>query len=309
MVQQKGLWVLILCVLTLFSCSDSTTSLPNDTGKISTSLDLEKPERRGRSSGGGSRRRSRSSGGQDSQPNEPVPVCDRTEAIKLAILEKLKELECSEITIGQLTDNSLHLLNRELTELKVGDFDGFVSLELLYLQDNDLEGTLPEKLFRGLTVLRELYISGNLLTNLPQRLFNGLETLEFLGLSDNRLNALHRDIFDGLVNLEWLNLENNQLKTLPPGLFDELTSLQRLYLTGNQLKTLPPGLFDELTSLTRLYIYDNDLETLPEGLFNNLTNLQTLYIHGNEFSEGEKERIKGELEAAGLDLEVLDLTI
>ena len=196
-------------------------------------------------------------------------VCERTEEVRDKLLELVQADHptitlCSEVTATHLDGitGTLDLSNETITALSLGDFEGLINLQTLWI-DNNQFATLPEDIFDGLTNLQTLWVNDNQITTLPE------------------------DIFDGLTNLVTLLLHNNQFTTLPEDIFDGLTNLQTLYLYDNdQLTTLPEDIFDGLTNLQTLWMHDNDqLTTLPEDIFDGLVSLQTLSLNGNELTE------------------------
>ena len=162
-------------------------------------------------------------------------ICDRTEAVKKIILEKIGKQDCSKVTdkdlktIISLDFGGSSITNLFLPELKVGDFS-------------------------GLTSLQELDISDNFLSKLPKGIFSGLTSLRKLSCSRNDLNILQEDVFSGLTSLQELNLSGNYFSSedLPKGIFLGLTSLRNLDLSVCQLEDLPEGMLSGLTSLQRL---------------------------------------------------------
>ena len=183
------------------------------------------------------------------KPVAHMSICDRTAAVMDAILSRISATnDCSEVTSTQLASitDTLDLSSQNIASLKVGDFDGLISLNALNLGQNALS-TLPDGIFDELTSLTELVLQSNHLRSLPH------------------------GIFDEMSLLNRLELSNNALSTLPDGVFDELASLAKLILAANDLTTLPRGIFDELTSLTWLSLGANDLSALPDGILDELT--------------------------------------
>ena len=210
-------------------------------------------------------------------------ICDRTAVVMNAILSKIPGTnDCAEVTSTQLAaiTGTLSLNSKNISSLKVGDFDGLISLASLNLWRNNL-ATLPEDIFDELTSLTSLDLSENALVTLPDSIFDELSSLDVLGLGKNDLVTLPDSIFDELSSLEGLYLNGNDLVTLPDGIFDALTSLRVLDLERNYLATLPDGIFDELTSLDVLGLGGNDLHTLPGGIFDELSSLGGLILYAN----------------------------
>ena len=171
-------------------------------------------------------------------------VCDRTAAVRDAIVRGLRTDDCSAPDGQTLAGlSSLRVEAREsggdtgngavLGELRPGDLSHLSGLEWLSLQDYRL-GTLPPRAFSDLSSLEVLNLSGNLIADLPPGVFSGLRRLEWLALVDNRLQALPPGVFGDLAGLQELYLQDNELSTLPPGALTGLRSLEQLALGGNQ---------------------------------------------------------------------------
>ena len=106
----------------------------------------------------------------------------------------------------------------------------------LDLSGKRLSGTLPR--LGGLTSLRKVYLNNNQLTGpIPEKLFEGLTSLEWVWLHDNQLSGeIPEKLFEGLTSLENVFLSNNQLTgSIPEKLFEGLTSLRYVQLVDNQL--------------------------------------------------------------------------
>ncbi len=176
---------------------------------------------------------------------------------------------------------SLHLNNKELTDL-IGfdEIPGITALEELRLDDNKLT-TLTENIFHGLTHLMLLELTHNELATLPENIFHGLTSLRWLFLANNQFSELPENIFGGLNELEDLNLYNNHLTTLPANIFHDLHALKRLHLEVNQLAALPNNIFHGLVSLETLNLNGNQLTTFQENTFYDLTALRDLSLWNN----------------------------
>ena len=163
-----------------------------------------------------------------------ISICGRTAQVKQAILTKLKKANCSQVIRKELEAILvLFLYDKQITTLKLGDFEGLTSLQRLYLYTNQLT-SLPEGLFQGLTSLQELDLDNNQFISLPGGLFQGLISLQNLDLDLNELTSLPEGLFQGLTSLQELDLGYNKLTSLPEGLFQGLTSLQELDLGYNK---------------------------------------------------------------------------
>ncbi len=171
-------------------------------------------------------------------------VCDRTAAVRDAIVRGLRADDCAAPDGPALAElRTLTIRPREpglaagtgtvLGELRPADLSALSGLEWLSLQGYRLEA-LPRGAFAGLSSLEVLNLAGNLLADLPPGVFAGLRRLEWLSLVDNRLQALPAGVFGDLAGLRELFLQDNELRALPPGALKGLRSLERLSLGGNE---------------------------------------------------------------------------
>ena len=171
-------------------------------------------------------------------------VCDRTAAVRDAIVRGLRADDCSAPDGQALAElRSLRIRPREpgleagtgavRGELRAADLSALSGLEWLSLQDYRL-GDLPPGAFSDLSSLEVLNLAGNLIVDLPPGVFAGLRRLEWLSLVDNRLRALPAGVFGELAGLRELFLQDNELSSLPPGALAGLRSLERLSLGGNE---------------------------------------------------------------------------
>ena len=232
-------------------------------------------------------------------PASPTPsVCDRTPAIRDAIVAARGNRACATITSAQLATIKYlghNGITDTITALQAADFAGLTGLTYLNLSgtvtypngvrtSNGKLSVLPVGVFDELTALTFLGLSDNDLSVLPVGVFDELTALTTLNLYGNDLSVLPVDVFDGLIALTHLNLYGNELSSLPVGVFDGLTALRDMHLSGNELSSLPVGVFDGLTALTTLHLQYNELSSLPVGVFDELTALTTLSLYGNELS-------------------------
>ncbi|MDE2662283.1 MAG: hypothetical protein OXI39_04695 [Gemmatimonadota bacterium] len=171
-------------------------------------------------------------------------VCDRTAAVRDAIVRGLRADDCSAPDGQALAElRSLRIRPREPGleggtgvppgRLRPADLSALSGLEWLSLQDYRL-GALPPGAFADLSSLEVLNLAGNLIADLPPGVFAGLRRLEWLSLVDNRLGTLPAGVFGDLAGLRELFLQDNELRALPPGALTGLRSLERLTLGGNE---------------------------------------------------------------------------
>ncbi len=96
------------------------------------------------------------------RPTGFTPVSERTPQVRDAIVSAVPGVHVAEdVTSAHLaTITNLNLRNRDISELKSGDFSGLSALKNLNLRDNHLT-RLPDGIFNGLTALQKLRLDGN----------------------------------------------------------------------------------------------------------------------------------------------------
>ena len=211
-----------------------------------------------------------------------LPTSDRTQQVRGAIVAAVPGVSnAADVTEAHLaTITSLVLMNKNITSLKVGDFDGLINLKDLRLNGNALTA-LPSDIFDELKNLEILSLQRNALTALPSGIFDELKNLKEIFLARNTFTTLPSGVFDELKKLELCYVGNNILTSLPSGIFDELKSLQVLGLSDNALTSLPSGVFDELKNLKKIALSRNVLTSLPSGVFDELKKLEEIFLSGN----------------------------
>uniref|UniRef100_A0A8I6XJP1 Leucine-rich repeat-containing N-terminal plant-type domain-containing protein n=1 Tax=Hordeum vulgare subsp. vulgare TaxID=112509 RepID=A0A8I6XJP1_HORVV len=184
-----------------------------------------------------------------------------------------------------------------------------VSLEVLDLNDNNLNGSLPSTAVENLRNLRQLKMSGNRFNgNLPESLFS-LPYLKILDLSTNNFaghipvssssGPISLEVLDlsgnglggtlpvrAFENIRNLNLGNNLFSGSLPGSIFALPYLKFLDLSYNNFEgSFPINFSSEPVPLEVLCLNDNSMSgALPtEQAFENLQNLRELYLSSNQF--------------------------
>ena len=158
-------------------------------------------------------------------------VCDRTPAVRRALMEATDARGCEEPAPADLRlVRTLDLSGARLSALATEDLGGLSGLRTLNLSNNALTGLppLPEA-----TRLEHLLLSGNALESAPLAALPAPERLRSLSLSNNALADIPPDAFAPVPGLRSLRLDGNQLRTLPNGLFAGLSSLRLLRLDDN----------------------------------------------------------------------------
>jgi Leucine-rich repeat (LRR) protein len=155
----------------------------------------------------------------------------------------------------------------------------------LLLPDNGLRGVLPPELAM-LSELRNIDLSGNLLTGTITATFGGLEKLEVLDLGRNFLQGLVPTEL-GMLSNNLLNLllwENQLQGPIPSHLGQLHDSLLALGLSRNLLTGTISTELGALTRLERLWLFQNKLSgSIPEEL-SRCRSLQTLDIASNKLT-------------------------
>ena len=145
---------------------------------------------------------------------DAVDICDRTEAVRDALLDQVDAVSCEFVPANGLAAvEELNLAWEKISSLGADDFDNLGGLVDLVLKYNDLT-TLPVSVFGGLDSLSRLVLEQNKLTTLPVGVFGGLDSLRDLVLEVNDFTTLPEGIFDGLDGLTLLDLCGNPLESL-----------------------------------------------------------------------------------------------
>ena len=99
---------------------------------------------------------------------EVTPVADRTPAVRDAIVKAIDGVDAAaDVTAEQLVSiTALNLRNKDISELKAGDFSGLTGLVDLNLYGNKLS-ELPAGIFEGLTSLTTIRLGGNSVNPMP----------------------------------------------------------------------------------------------------------------------------------------------
>nr|XP_046236662.1 extracellular matrix protein 2 [Scatophagus argus] len=177
---------------------------------------------------------------------------------------------------------SLSLEGNNISSIPAEAFNGIPNLEWINLKKNKLTSAgIDAKAFKGLKMLRRLYLDGNLLEAAPSDL---PPTLQELKISENRLRGIYKNSFQDLSSLVILELEGNLLSegNVDPLAFAPLIQLSYLRLGRNHFRTIPQGL---PKSLLELYLENNLIEEISETVFNQTQNLNVVSLRHNRLDE------------------------
>ena len=191
----------------------------------------------------------------------------------------------------------LHLTNNDLEGPLPDELFKLVNLEELFLNYNHFTGPLPTEIGQ-LKKLSELYLMENGLSGqLPSQLGN-CEQLTELSLGENHFTGtIPQEILTKLTNLRILALQQEKQPSkdgyglsgpLPD--FAALSSLREIYLAGNHYTgTIPSSLLSgssnsNMNNVVTIDLADNYLTgSVPGSLADHFNNLN-LIIHGNDLT-------------------------
>ena len=125
--------------------------------------------------------------GAVSAETDTAGICDRTQEVHEAILDKLTGIsDCADVTNSDLSGitGEIVILDNESISLPDGDFQGLSNLEVLYISHNGL-GALPQDVLDGRDKLDRLILTSNNLSGLPEGVFDGLTEIETLYMGNN----------------------------------------------------------------------------------------------------------------------------
>ncbi len=153
----------------------------------------------------------------------------------------------------------------------------------LYLDNNNLNGTLPTQL-GDLSSLSNLSLNSNQLSGTIPNEIGNLTELAGLSLSGNSLSGNIPNEIQNLLKLQTFIADGNELNGAIPVEIGNLTDLRSLDLSSNEFTGTIPSILGALTNLVSLEINSNQLEgTIPTEIWN-LTNLQSLQLNNNQIT-------------------------
>ncbi|KAI1725771.1 leucine rich repeat domain-containing protein [Ditylenchus destructor] len=156
--------------------------------------------------------------------------------------------------------------------------------------DNNRIKSIQKDAFRGLeSVLQELYINNNKLSEVPMAAIQGLRALNVLSLRCNKIGNLTDAVFLDTPSLIEVNLGCNKICKIDENAFGEVkNTLQNLILDNNCLKRIPSKAIDGMQFLIALHIKYNEIEKLGSNDLRNMTSLSMLTLTGNAISHISK---------------------
>jgi Leucine-rich repeat (LRR) protein len=206
------------------------------------------------------------------------------------IFPNLQKLHITTSTIQEIRPNTFQnakkltfvqtYLNAKIRSLNDDSFVGATSLQSLWMDGENF--TINKNIFRGLTELSLLYLSGANLSTLEKTTFTDCTKLRFLHLPGCPIKSVDPQTFSGMKNLDELSLHNSQLTSLDAGLLQNNPKLRIINLSKNKLSALADGFFKNNPNLTDIILHSNQLEICPSGWLANTPILQNLDLRWNK---------------------------
>ncbi|TQD84896.1 hypothetical protein C1H46_029509 [Malus baccata] len=163
--------------------------------------------------------------------------------------------------------------------------DQLFKAQHFHLNQNQLSGTIPPRLFSSKMTLIHVLFDGNRFTGtIPSTIFS-VQTLDILRLDRNALTGPVSSNISNLKNLSKLNIAHNNLDGPLPDLTG-LNALNYVDLSYNSFDpSEAPGWFSTLPSLTTIVLEDVALQgTVPEKMFS-IPSLQQVKLKNNAFND------------------------
>lgn len=149
-----------------------------------------------------------------------------------------------------------------------GSFTGLLSLEELYLAENEIT-TIEKGTFDGLHRLEILILKKNKLTTVQKGYFDGIEgSLRYLEMDENKISSIDDDGFNNLTKLDTLIMDENMIKNISKKHFQTLYNLENIHLSDNLIETIDEDAFISLSKVNYFSVWNNSLKSLPASMFN-----------------------------------------
>nr|XP_033511045.1 LRR receptor-like serine/threonine-protein kinase EFR [Nicotiana tomentosiformis] len=157
-------------------------------------------------------------------------------------------------------------------------------IEAIGFTNNSLSGSLPNDLCNGLSLLKELDLSGNKLQGHMPTCLSNCSKLQILSLSENEFDGPIHSGIGSLSNLQFLYLGSNHFTGIIPQEIGNLINLALLGMELNQITGYVPISIFNISSLQYFTLRKNNLKgSLPREI-GNLTKLQVLHLTENMFT-------------------------
>jgi len=190
----------------------------------------------------------------------------------------------SNLTVLNLHDNQLVASNNQDWEF-LNALRNCRSLKLLFLSNNELQGSLPKSIGNLPTSLQQLLLGGNSLSGQVPQSIGKLSALIKLGLDKNNFSGTIEGWVENLKRLGELNLQSNYFTGPIPSSISNLTQLTNLYLHKNRFEGPIPAALGNLPPLQKLDLSNNNLEGNIPPNFGNIQGLIMLNLSHNKLQD------------------------
>ncbi|XP_071957708.1 uncharacterized protein [Antedon mediterranea] len=188
-------------------------------------------------------------------------------------------IECRQCAHTDGQHHTVDCINRQFSEIPRCNTEG---VENLNLRKNRIEQLNDD--FEEYVNLETLYLEENELTEIKPAAFHKLTVLNDLRLNKNVIEILHEEAFEGLNELEIMYLSSNKLKSIPASTFHNLPKLKKLFIGNNLLSSLPNDVFHG-SMITHLDLSHNFLTGVHSEMFKDLSDLESLVLRNNNLTE------------------------
>ncbi|GLT96488.1 hypothetical protein SLE2022_141040 [Rubroshorea leprosula] len=164
---------------------------------------------------------------------------------------------------------------------------GMKKLNTLFLERNELTGTIPEWLGNASSLVRLSLISNRLHGSIPVQL-GKLQNLSYLGVSGNNLSGIIPPVIYNLSSLIFLRLSFNQFHgQIPNDIGLTLPNLQVFVCGGNYFTGRLPVSLSNASQLTKLGFEFNNFNGLVPPNLGRLNALEMVLLEGNQLENIE----------------------
>ena len=161
--------------------------------------------------------------------------------------------------VGLSNLKSLNLRTNYITSLHTNLLDPLISLEQIDISENALV-KIPSDTFRYNQALTNLHMKNNPLLGssvLSPDIFRNMSSLTLLDMSGTGLYSSTLHILEKLETLETLYLSNNHIASMNSSTFIPLRSLTMVGLSGNKITVIHESDFEPLVSLKEIDLTGN----------------------------------------------------
>lgn len=155
-----------------------------------------------------------------------------------------------------------------------------MNLGVFRLYGNNIK-MLEDKAFADLSLLTELDLGSNNLTNVSADSLAGLTNLEKLLLDHNNIRAIENKSFRDLHKLEYLEFAFNHVQNLSSSFLGNLYNLKVLRFSHNNISTVADRTFENTPALRQLDISSNLIANVSACTFEGLISLTDLDLSYN----------------------------